>query len=289
MSATDPVARAGEPPAGLAGEVKLGGRVSVNRLGFGAMRIPGARGEPAGAPEGHRLLRRAVELGINFIDTAHAYRESERLIGEALHPYPDDLIIATKAGYGRGRAGQWIPDGRPETIRRHVERSLELLGLDRIDLIQLHTIDPKVPLEDSVGAMAELQSKGMVRIIGVSNFDVDELERARTVSEIASVQNRYSLGDRRSEDVLEACERDGIAFLPWFPLGAGALARASELQEVGRAHGASAAQVALAWLLARSPVMLPIPGTSSVAHLEENVASAALRLSEEEVRRLSRT
>jgi aryl-alcohol dehydrogenase-like predicted oxidoreductase len=253
------------------------------------MRIPGARGEPAGAPEGHRLLRRAVELGINFIDTAHAYRESERLIGEALHPYADDLVIATKAGYGRGRAGQWIPDGRPETIRRHVERSLELLRLDRIDLLQLHTIDPKVPLEESVGVMVELQGEGKVRMIGVSNFDVDELERARAVGDIVSVQNRYSLGDRRSEDVLEVCQRDGIAFLPWFPLGAGALARASELQEVGRAHGATPAQGALAWLLARSPMMLPIPGTSSAAHLEENVAAAGLRLSEEDVRRLSRT
>jgi pyridoxine 4-dehydrogenase len=195
------------------------------------------------------------------------------------------LIIATKAGYGRGRAGQWIPDGRPETIRRHVERSLELLRLDRIHLLQLHTIDPKVALEESVGAMADLQGEGKVRMIGVSNFDVDELQRARAVGEIVTVQNRYSLGDRRSEDVLE---RDGIAFLPWFPLGAGALARASELRDVGRAHGATAAQVALAWLLGRSPVMLPIPGISSAAHLEENVAASGLRLSEEDVRRLSR-
>jgi aryl-alcohol dehydrogenase-like predicted oxidoreductase len=274
------------PLAGQAGTIEIGGEVSVNRLGFGAMRIPGARGETAAEPNGHRMLRRAIELGVNFIDTARAYLESERLIGEALYPYPDDLIIATKTGAGRGRSGEWITDGRPETIRRQAEESLELLRLDRIDLLQLHTIDRRVPLEESVGAMVELQKEGKVRMIGVSNFDVEELERARAVGEIVSVQNRYSLGDRRSEDVLDVCERDGIAFLPWFPLGAGVLARESELEIVGKAHDATAAQVALAWLLQRSPVMLPIPGTSQIAHLEENVAAAELRLSDEEFRRL---
>ena len=274
-----------QPLAGLAGKFELGGEVPVNRLGFGAMRLPGVRGGP-NAEEAHRLLRRAIELEVEFIDTAHAYGSSERLIGEALHPYPQDLIVATKSGYGRGRSGEWIADGHPETIRRQVERSLELLRVERIDLLQLHTVDPAVPIEESVGAFVELQGEGKVRMIGVSNVDARELERARAVGEIVSVQNRYSLGDRRSEDVLAVCERDGIAFLPWFPLGAGALARESELEAVGGAHGATATQVALAWLLQRSPVMLPIPGTSRVAHLEENVAAAGLRLSEQEFRRL---
>jgi pyridoxine 4-dehydrogenase len=278
-------ARSSQAPAGLAGSVELGGDVAVNRLGFGAMRVPGARGEPNPA-EAHRILRRAIELGVNFLDTAHAYGRSEQLIGEAFHPYPEGLIIATKAGYGRGRSGEWIPGGRPETIRSQAERSLELLRIEKIDLLQLHTIDPRVPLEESIGAMVELQSEGKVGMIGVSNFSVEELERARAVGEVVSVQNRFSFVDRRSEDVLDACERDGIAFLPWFPLGAGALARQNELRAVGKPRGATAAQVALAWLLQRSPVMLPIPGTSRVAHLEENVGAAGLRLSEQEFQRL---
>jgi aryl-alcohol dehydrogenase-like predicted oxidoreductase len=249
------------------------------------MRIPGARG--ASSPqEAHRILRRAIELGVNFFDTAHAYGRSEELIGQALHPYPADLIIATKAGYGRGPSGRWIPDGRPETLRSHAERSLTLLRLDRIDLLQLHTIDPGVPIEESIGAMMKLQGEGKVRMIGVSNFSAEELDRARAVGQIVSVQNRYSLVDRRSEDVLDACERDGIAFLPWFPLGAGELARESDLETVGKAHDATPAQVALAWLLQRSPVMLPIPGTSQVAHLEEDVGAAGLRLRDEEFQRL---
>lgn len=287
MSAAEPATRETEPLAGRAGKVQLGDEVSVNRLGLGAMRVPGVRG-PENPQEAQRLLQRAIELGVNFIDTAHAYgpETSERLIGEALHPYPDDLIIATKTGFGRsGR--QWSPDGRPETIRSQVERSLELLQLDRIDLLQLHTIDPAVPIEESVGAIVELQREGKVRMIGVSNFSVEELERARAVGEIVSVQNRYNLAERRSEVVIALCEREGIAFLPWFPLGAGDLTRARELEVVAGAHGATAAQVALAWLLQRSTVMLPIPGTSSVAHLEENVAAAGLRLLEEEFRRLS--
>lgn len=289
MSAEEPVAHESAPVASLAGTIELGGEVSVNRLGFGAMRLPGVRGQPKDPQEAHRILRRAIELGVNFIDTAHAYgpETSERLIAEALHPYPEDLIVATKSGYGRGRSGEWVRDGRPETIRSQVVRSLELLRRERIDLLQLHVVDPAVPIQESVGAFVELQGEGKVRMIGVSNVGVEELERARAVGEIVSVQNRYSLGDRRSEDVLALCERAEIAFLPWFPLAAGALARARELEAVATAHGATAAQVALAWLLQHSPVMLPIPGTSSIAHLEENVAAAGVRLSEEEFRGLS--
>jgi pyridoxine 4-dehydrogenase len=288
MSAAGPGAGGPAPPAGLAGTLQLGGEVTVNRLGFGAMRLPGVWEAPADPQEAHRLLRRAVELGVNLIDTAHAYgpETSERLIAEALHPYPPDLVVATKAGYGR-RGRRWAPDGRPETLRRHCLRSLEVLRLERLDLLQLHTLDPEVPIEESVGAMVELQAEGRVRMLGVSNVSLEELERARAVGGIVSVQNRYNLDDRASEEVLVACERAGIAFLPWFPIGAGALAGAGELQRVAAGHGATAAQVAIAWLLQRSPVMLPIPGTSSVTHLEENLAAAGLRLSADEVGRLS--
>lgn len=280
---------AGERAASLAGSIRLGGELAVNRLGFGAMRLPGVWRRPRDPREAHRLLRRAIELGVNLIDTAHGYgpETSERLIAEALHPYPEDLVVATKGGYGPRGSGGWAADGRPETIRRHCQRSLELLRLERIDLLQLHTLDPAVPVEESVGAMVQLQAEGKVRMIGVSNVGVEELERARAVGEIVSVQNRYNLNDRDSEDVLAVCERAGIAFLPWFPIGAGALAGAGELQTVASAHGATAAQVALAWILQRSPVLLPIPGTSSIPHLEENTAAAGLRLSAEEVRRLS--
>jgi len=275
--------------ASRAGRIKLGDDVSASRLGFGAMRLPGVWERPKDPQEAHRLLRRAIELGVNVIDTAHAYgpETSERLIAEALHPYPPDLIVATKGGYGPRGSRRWAADGRPETIRRHCERSLELLRLDRIDLLQLHTLDPTVPVEESVGAMVELQREGKVRMIGLSNVGVEELERARAVSEIVSVQNRYNLSDRASEDVLAICDQAGIAFLPWFPIGAGALAGAGELQAVAEAHDATAAQVAIAWLLQRSPVILPIPGTSSIPHLEQNVAAAGLRLSAEEVGRLS--
>jgi pyridoxine 4-dehydrogenase len=277
------------PLASRAGSIKLGGEVSVSRMGFGAMRLPGVWRRPRDPQEAHRLLRRAIELGVNLIDTAHAYgpETSERLIAEALHPYPQDLVVATKGGYGPRDSRGWAADGRPETIRRHCERSLELLRLERIDLLQLHTLDPAVPIEESVGAMVALQAEGKVRMIGVSNVGVEELERARAVGEIVSVQNRYNLSDQESEDVLAVCERAGIAFLPWFPIGAGALAAAGELQTVASTHGATAAQVALAWLLQRSPVMLPIPGTSSIPHLEANTAAAALRLTAEEHRRLS--
>lgn len=277
--------------AALSGQIELGGKAAVNRLGYGAMRITGPDiwGEPSDPEEARRLLRRAVELEVNFIDTAYAYgpEVSERLIGEALHPYPDDLIVATKCGLQRSGPGAWDPDGRPERIRRDCERSLTLLRRETIDLYQLHRIDPDVPLEESLGTMVELQAEGKVRLIGVSNVSADELRRAQAVTEIVSVQNRYSLGDRSSEDVLGICEREGIAFIPWFPLAEGALTRGRELETVAAGHNATAAQVALAWLLARSPVMLPIPGTSSVAHLEENVAAAALRLSAAELAQLS--
>jgi pyridoxine 4-dehydrogenase len=280
-----------EVPAALSGQIELGDRALVNRLGYGAMRITGAGiwGEPRDPDEARAVLRRAVELGVNFIDTAHSYGPdvSERLIGEALFPYPDDLIVATKSGLQRSGPDAWHPDGRPETIRRDCERSLTLLRVETIDLYQLHRVDPDVPLEESLGTFVELQQEGKVRLIGISNVDVEQLERAKAVTEIVSVQNRYSLTDRSSEDVLELCQHEGIGFLPWHPLEAGALSRASELEAVAAAHGATPTQVAIAWLLARSPVMLPIPGTSSVAHLEENVAAAALQLSAEELTQLS--
>jgi pyridoxine 4-dehydrogenase len=269
------------PHAGRAGTIELGGGISVNRLGFGAMRLPGIWGRPGTTEAAHRLLRRAVELGVTFIDTAHAYGISEQRIGEALTPYPSDLVIATKAGLGPDE------DARPETLRAHVDQSLRRLQLDRISLLQLHIVDPRVPIEDSVGAIGELRVAGKVHLIGVSNVSVEELVRARAVVEIASVQNRYNLSDRRSDDVLAVCERDGIAFLPYFPLGAGRLARSADLREIAGGHGATPNQVALAWLLARSHVMLPIPGTSSPTHLEENVAAAGLRLSDDELGRLS--
>ena len=255
------------------------------------MRITGTGiwGEPRDQDEARRVLRRALELGVEFIDTAHAYgpEVSERLIGEALHPYPDELVVATKSGLQRSGPGAWSPDGRPETIRRDVERSLSLLRSERIDLLQLHRVDPSVPIEESLGAMVALRAEGKVDMIGVSNVSVEELERARAITEIVSVENRYSFGDRDSDDVLAFCEREGIAFLPWHPLGAGSLTQARELDVVAAAHGASAAQVAIAWLLRRSPAMLPIPGTSSVAHLEENVAAAAIELSDSDFRLLA--
>ena len=281
-----------EQEAAVAGTIELGGKRSVNRLGFGAMRItgPGIWGEPRDPEEARRVLRRALELGVEFIDTAHSYgpEVSERLIGEALHPYPEELLVATKSGLQRSGPDAWFADGRPETIRHDCERSLTLLRRERIDLLQLHRVDPNVPIEESLGTMVSLQGEGKVDMIGVSNVSVDQLDRARAVTDIVSVQNRYSLSDRSSEAVLGICERDGIAFLPWHPLGAGSLAQSSELDLVAAAHGATAAQVAIAWLLQRSPAMLPIPGTSSVAHLEENVAAAAVQLSDAEFERLAR-
>jgi pyridoxine 4-dehydrogenase len=265
----------------------IGGDLEVRRLGFGAMRITGDGiwGPPADEDAARALLRRVVELGLNLIDTADSYgpEVSENLIAEALYPYRDGLVIATKGGLRRTGPGQWPRDARPERLRETCEGSLRRLKLDRIDLYQLHSPDPKVPLEDSVGALKELQDEGKIRHIGVSNVSVDELERARRIVEVVTVQNRYNLTDRSSEDVLDACEQAGIGFIPWFPLARGSLAEpGGALEEVAHAHDATPGQVTLAWLLARSKVMLPIPGTSSAEHLEENVGAEELTLSDEE-------
>jgi pyridoxine 4-dehydrogenase len=272
--------------AAAAGTLEIGGDLEVNRLGFGAMRITGSGilGPPADPDEARSVLRRAIELGVNLIDTADSYgpEVSENLIAETLHPYPDGLVIATKGGLTRTGAGAWPPDGRPEHLRAACEASLRRLRLDRIDVYQLHRPDPKVPYEESVGELAELQREGKIRHIGVSNVDLEQLETARRMVEVVSVQNRYSLFDRDSDDVLDRCERDGLAFLPWWPLAAGGIGDDSAITRVAAAHDATPFQVAIAWLLARSPVVAPIPGTSSVAHLEENVAAAEVRLSEED-------
>jgi pyridoxine 4-dehydrogenase len=271
-----------------AGTLVLGGDMPVQRLGFGAMRITGngVWGEPEDRDEAQRVLRRAVELGVNLIDTADSYgpETSENLIAEALHPYPDDLVIATKGGFLRPGPGRWEPDGRPEHLRAACEQSLRRLKVDRIDLYQLHVPDSKVPYEESVGALAALRAEGKVRHVGVSNVSAEQLEQARAIVPVVSVQNRYSLADRDSEEVLEICRRDGLGFIPWFPLGAGSLGdRQDALEQVAGAHSATPFQVALAWLLGHSPAMLPIPGTSKVAHLEENVAAAGLQLSADEL------
>jgi pyridoxine 4-dehydrogenase len=264
------------------------GDVSVRRLGFGAMRRtgPGTWREPGDRSEAKRVLRPAIKLGVNLIDTADAYGPgvSERLIAQALHPYPENLVIATKGGRTRQCPYRWRSDCRPASLREACEASLRRLRLDRIDLYQLHTVDPQVPLEDSVGALAELQAEGKVRHIGLCNVDGEQLSRARSVARIVSVQNSYSLADRAWEGVLEACERDGLAFLPWMPLARGALAgRRSRLGRIAVAHRATPAQIALAWLLQRSPAMVPIPGTSSVAHLEENLGANDLHLTSNEL------
>jgi aryl-alcohol dehydrogenase-like predicted oxidoreductase len=274
-----------------AGTITIGGDLLVNRMGFGAMRITGQGilGEPKDPVEARRVLRRAVELGVNFIDTADSYgpEVSERLIAETLSPYPRGLVIATKGGYTRP-GGQWVPDGRPEHLRAACEGSLRRLKLARIDLYQFHHIDANVSLEDSLGELAKLREEGKVRHIGVSNFDAAELARARRIVPVVSVQNRYNLADRSSEDVLDICTRDSLAFIPWSPLaGASTSSLGEALEQVAAAHQASVLQAAIAWLLTRSPAMLPIPGTSSVAHLEENVAAADLELSPAELRRLA--
>lgn len=270
--------------AAAAGTITIGGDLTVNRLGFGAMRItgPGILGDPRDRDGAKAVLRHLVELGVNFVDTAHAYgpETSERLIGETLAPYPDGFVVATKGGLvRRGRA--WIPDGRPDSLRRQCERSLELLRVDRIDVYQLHTVDRRVGLEASVEALASLRDEGKIRHVGLSNVGEDELANARRIVPVVSVQNRFSLAQRSWDAMVDVCERAGVAFLPWYPLAAGDLpARRLRLGPVADRHGATPAQIALAWLLARSPAMLPIPGTSSLAHLEENVAAAALRLTD---------
>jgi pyridoxine 4-dehydrogenase len=278
--------------AAAAGTVGLGDLI-VNRMALGAMRLtgPGVIGESANPENALAVLSRAVELGVNFIDTADSYGPeiNERQIAEALHPYPDDLVIATKGGLRHERQGEWLRDARPETLRASCEASLGRLRVDRIDLYQLHAVDPSVPIEESVGTLVDLQQEGKIRHIGLSNVDARQLARARRVGTIVSVQNRYNLVDRYSEGVLEACEREGIAFLPWFPLGFGDLTRGGGLlADTAAARGATQAQVALAWLLRRSPVMLPIPGTSSLEHLEENVAAAKLELTDVEYADLNR-
>jgi pyridoxine 4-dehydrogenase len=270
----------------------LGGDLQVRRLGFGAMRItgPGIWGPPADPEGAKRLLRRVVELGVNLIDTADSYGPavSEELIADALHPYPDDLVIATKGGLRRTGPAEWPVDARPERLKQCCEDSLRRLRLDRTDLYQLHRPDPKVPLAESLGALRELQEEGKVRHIGVSNFSLKQLSEARELVDVVSVQNQYNVTDRRSEDVLEACAAEGIAFIPWFPLATGDLARpGGPLDEIAREHDATPGQVALAWLLGHSPVMLPIPGTSSVEHLEENVQATRIELSEEELERIA--
>lgn len=274
-----------EPHAGAAGTVALGD-LRVNRLGFGAMRVCGRDvwGPPADRAAAHRVIRRAVELGVNFIDTADSYgpEVDEILIAEALHPYPPGLVIGTKGGLVRPNRHAWDSDAHPEHLRHAVNGSLQRLRLERIDLYQLHAPDPRVPFVDSVGALARMQRGGKIRHIGLSNVSVAELTAARKIAPIVSVQNEYNYDDRSSDDVLAECVRLGIAFIPWYPLGAGRSLRAAKLKRIAAARGVSPAQIALAWLLARTPVMLPIPGTASVAHLEENVRAAGLALTEEE-------
>src|SRR5438876_12275902 len=262
---------------------KLGGDLAVNRLGFGAMRITGEGiwGWPPDRENALKVLRRATGLGVDLIDTADAYGPdtSELLIAEALHPYPKGLVIATKGGLTRPGRSQWVPNGRPEHLKQAVDGSLKRLRLDRIDLYQLHTVDRKVPIEQSLGALKEMQDAGKIRYVGLSNVSTQEIERARKILPIVSVQNEYNIEDRKSEKVLAYCEKESLGFLPWFPIGGGkGLKPENALETAVRDHGVSIIQVALAWLLQRSPVMLPIPGTSSVAHLEENVAAAKLKL-----------
>ena len=278
--------------AARSGTFALGGRRTVTRLGYGSMQLTGEGvwGDPADPDAAVAVLRRAVELGVDFIDTADSYGPftAELLIRKALHPYPENLTIATKAGLTRTGPGQWHPVGRPEYLRQQAELSLRHLGLERIELFQLHRIDPRVPVAESVGELKKLQDEGKIGLIGLSEVSVAELREAQATAEIASVQNLYNLANRKAEDVLEQCQADGIGFIPWFPLATGDLARSDgPLSEISSRLGASPSQVALAWLLHRSPVMLPIPGTSSVDHLESNTAAASIELTDEEFRTLS--
>ena len=281
-------------PARQSGTFSIGGDLPVVRLGYGAMRItgPGIWGPPKDHDEAVRVLRRALDLGVTLIDTADSYGPyvSEELIREALHPYPDDLVIATKAGQVRTGPNEWHPLGRPEFLRQEAEMSLRRLGVERIDLLQLHRVDPLVPFEDQVGTLVDLQSEGKVRHIGLSNVSVDQILAAQELATIVTVQNRYNLADRTSEPVFDFCAGEGIGFIPWMPMGTGELAGAGgALDSIARELGATPGQLALAWLLHRSPVMLPIPGTSSVAHLEDNVAAAGLRLTDAQFQALTST
>jgi aryl-alcohol dehydrogenase-like predicted oxidoreductase len=280
-----------QPSASAAGDILLGGEISVHRLGFGAMRLTGEGiwGPPKDRTGALAVLRRAVELDTNFIDTADSYgpNVSEELIAEALFPYPAGLVIATKGGWNRPGPNQWTHDATPSHLRKAVEGSLKRLRLDRMDVYQLHIPDPVVSFEASVDALAQLRSEGKIRLIGLSNVTQEHIERARRIVPIVSVQNRYSFADREWDYVVDYCQRNRIAFIPWFPLGAGKVA-GSVLSQIAQAHGASPTQVALAWLLERSPMMLPIPGTSSREHLEQNVAAPSVRLAEEDYEKLSR-
>jgi pyridoxine 4-dehydrogenase len=274
------------------GTFELGGTTTVNRLGYGTMQLTGKGvwGPPEDPDEAIRVLQRAVADGVNFIDTADAYGPfvAEELIFQALHPYPDDLVIATKAGFTRAGPGDWRAVGRPEYLRQQCELSLRHLGLERIELLQLHRIDPKVPVAESIGELKLLQEEGKIHHIGLSEVTVAELQEAQQTAEIVSVQNLYNLANRKAEDVLDHCEAQGIAFIPWFPLATGKLAGSGgPLDEISREVGASPSQLALAWLLRRSPVMLPIPGTSSVKHLEDNLAAAKIELTDEQFEALS--
>jgi pyridoxine 4-dehydrogenase len=279
--------------AAKAGEFLIGNDLRVTRLGYGAMRITGKGiwGEPADRAECVRVLRRAVELGINFIDTADSYgpHVSEEIIAEALHPYPANLVIATKGGFDRTGPDRWTENGKPEHLRSACEGSLRRLRLDRIDLYQLHRIDPKVPAEDQLGTLKDLQAEGKIKHIGLSEVSVRQIQHAQTIVPIVSIQNRYSISDRGSEDVLDYCQKQKLAFIPWFPLAAGKLSGPEgPIGRVAAQLKATPSQVALAWLLSRSPVMLPIPGTSKVEHLEENVAAAGLKIDEKKMQELSR-
>ena len=275
------------PSAKASGTFAIGGDLTVNRLGYGAMRITGNGiwGEPKDRETAKKVLRRAVELGVNFIDTADSYgpEVSEQLIGEALAPYAKGVVIATKAGLTRQGPDQWLPVGRPEYLIQQVEMSLRRLKLERIDLWQLHRIDPKVPVEESLGAIKKLQEQGKIRHVGLSEVKPHEIDQARKVIEIVSVQNQYNLSDRQHEDVVAYCTKHKLAFIPWFPVASGKLAKpGGKLDATAKAHGATVSQLSLAWLLHHSPVILPIPGTSSVAHLEENIAAAGVKLSNAE-------
>jgi pyridoxine 4-dehydrogenase len=282
----------GNEPAAKAGEFLIGNDLRVTRLGFGAMRITGKGiwGPPSDRAEAIRVLRRAVELGVNFIDTADSYgpHVSEEIIAEALYPYPANLVIATKGGFERPGPDRWVENGKPEHLRSACEGSLRRLRLERIDLYQLHRIDPKVPAEDQLGTLKDLQAEGKIKHIGLSEVTVKQIRHAQTIVSIVSVQNRYSLADRGAEDVLQYCQEEKMGFIPWFPLAAGQLSKEdSPIRRVAERLKATPSQVALAWLLSRSPVMLPIPGTSSVKHLEENVAAAALKMDEGKMHELA--
>ena len=274
-------------PAKASGEFSIGGKLPVTRLGYGTMQLtgPGVWGDPKDPDEAVRVLRRAVDLGVNFLDTADAYGPvvAEPLIKKALHPYPADLVIATKVGHTRQGPSLWAPVGRPEYLRQQTEMALRLLGLEQIPLMQLHRIDPQVPLADQVGELAKLQEEGKIRFIGLSEVTVDQLRAAAEITPIATVQNLYNLANRSAEELLDYSAANGIGFIPWFPLATGELAKpGSPLAELAAERGATPSQLALAWLLRRSPAMLPIPGTASVAHLEDNVAAAGITLSDGE-------